>query len=135
MPLNDPPPAPEGGTGSIRAKELLNKVCLFKPTGQGIWPASDDKKEQPYVECDVWVLDRAGVLEEGTGVRVAWWKAVDQLSKKMGEYVGAKPMQNEGSNAISLVPLEGEARGVAERVTLELEGQGSLEVADAGEVF
>lgn len=132
MPFSDPPPAPEGG-GSIRAKDLVNKVCLFKPTGQGVWPASDDKKEQPYVECDVWVLDRAGILEEGTGVRVAWWKAVDQLSGKMGEFVGAKPMQIEGSNAIELRPLEGEARSVAAAVTADLEGQGSLD--DGGEVF
>lgn len=120
MPLTDPPPAPEGG-GSIRAKELLNKVCIFKPTSLGTWPATEDKKEQPYVECDVWVLDRAGVLEEGTGVRVAWWKAVDQLQSKIGEYVGAKPVQAEGSNAISLLPLEGDAREVAARVTAELE--------------
>jgi hypothetical protein len=122
MPLLDPPEPPEGGS-SMRAKDLVNKVCLFRPTGFGEWPATDDKKAQPYVECDVWVLDRAGILEEGTGVRVGWWKAVEQLRGAIGQVVGAKPEQEQGSNAIHLLRLEGEARAVAAKVTAEIEAQ------------
>lgn len=133
MPLSDPPPAPEGG-GSLRAKDLVNKVCLFRPESLGQWDLKEgETKPRDYVSCSVWVLDRAGILEESENVRVGWWKAVDQLREKLGEYVGAKPVQEEGSNAIALMPLDGEARTVAERVTAELEGQGTFE--DGTEVF
>ena len=133
MPYSDPPEPPEGGS-SMRATELVNKICLFRPDSLGEWPAKeaelDDegnvKKKargpQTYVECSVWVLDRAGIVEEGENVRVSWWKAVEQLKDQLGYYVGGKPTQEPGSNAIYLVALEGDARAVAERIVKELEG-------------
>jgi hypothetical protein len=123
----DPPEPPEGG-GSMRAKDLVNKVCVFRPVSVGEWPAKPATehekamKAQPYVECDVWVLDRAGVIEEGSGVRVGWWKAVEQLKGSLGQYVGAKPRTEEGSNAIYLAALSGEARAVAEQAVATLAG-------------
>lgn len=131
MTFVDPPEAPEGGS-AMRAKDLVNKVCLFQPVSLGEWPAKaaeyDEngtmkkpaQKASEYVECNVWVLDRAGVLEEGTGVRVGWWKAVAQLREGMFQYVGAKPKTEEGSNAIHLVPLEGAAREMAAKIVAEL---------------
>lgn len=119
MSFVDPGDPPEGG-GLMKAKDLINKVCLFRPTGLGEWPPKEDKKAQPYVECDVWVLDRAGIVEEGQGVRVGWWKAVDQLRDQMGSFVGAKPEQEEGSNAIYLRRLEGAARDVAAEVAQQI---------------
>ena len=120
----DPPDPPEG-SASLKAKDLKNKVCLFRPTAIGEWPAkeaTEDQKAQgpqPYVECDVWVLDRAGVVEEGTGVRVGWWKAVAQLKESIGQIVAAKPMEQE-DRSIVLVTLTGDARDVAAKVSSEL---------------
>jgi len=128
MPIVDPPEPPEGG-GSMRAKDLVNKVCIFRPASIGEWPAKpateSEKamKAQPYVECDVWVLDRQGITEEGSGVRVGWWKAVEQLRDSMGRLVAAKPRTEEGSNAIYLAALSGEARDVAEKVAAEIENE------------
>ena len=143
MPLVDPPEAPEGG-GSIRAGDLLNKICLFRPESIGEWPAREAETDEegnvtrqasgpkPYVECSVWVLDRAGVIEEGEGVRVSWWKAFEQLKNQIGNYVGANPVKDQGSNAVSLVPLRGEAREVAAKVVSELEAR---ELEANGEPF
>lgn len=112
----------------MRAKDLVNKVCVFRPLSLGEWPAKaateteKAMKAQPYVECDVWVLDRQGITEEGTGVRVGWWKAVEQLKAcGLGSFVPAKPRTEEGSNAIYLAPLTPEARQVATQVIAALE--------------
>lgn len=120
----DPPEPPEG-SASLKAKDLKNKVCLFRPTAVGEWPAkeaTEDEKAkpaQPYVECDVWVLDRAGVTDEGTAVRVGWWKAVAQLKDNIGQIVAAKPMEQDDRSVV-LVALTGEAREVAAKVSAEL---------------
>lgn len=125
-PIYDPPEPPEGG-GIMRAKDLVNRSCLFRPTALGEWPAKratehePAQKAQTYIECDVWVLDRQGVAEEGTAVRVGWWKAVNQLRERMGQLVAAKPRHEDGSNAIYLAPLAAEAREVAAKVAAELE--------------
>lgn len=120
----DPPEPPEG-SASLKAKDLKNKVCLFRPTAVGEWPAKEATEEekakpaQPYVECDVWVLDRAGVTDEGTAVRVGWWKAVAQLKDNIGQIVAAKPMEQDDRSVV-LVALTGEAREVAAKVSAEL---------------
>lgn len=128
MSIVDPPEPPEGGGTTMRAKDLINRSCIFRPTGEGYWPAKPAteheraQKAQPFVECDVWVLDRAGVIEEGTGVRVSWWKAVEQLkAAPPGSFMPGKPRTEEGSNAIYLAPLTPEARTVALAVIESLE--------------
>ncbi len=130
MALLDPPEPPEGG-GLMKATDLVNRSCIFRPTGMGEWPAkpaTEDQKAQgpqPYVNCDVWVLDRAGVIESSSDVRVSWWKAVEQLRVSMGQFTGAKPKKEEGTNAIWLSPLSVEAREVAARVVGEIEASES----------
>ncbi len=130
--LSELPPPPEGGTG-MRAADLINKVCVFRPNNLGEWdakPAEVDadgnvtkeaQKASTYVECDVWVLDRAGILEEGSHVRVSWWKAVDQLKGCIGEFVPGKPTQEQGGRAVFLHPLEGDALKIAAKVVAELD--------------
>ena len=123
----------------MRAADLQNKICIFHPVEVGEWPAKGDEydeegnltkqsqKASQYVSCDVWVLDRQGIVETGTEVRVSWWKAVAQLTAAIGGYVGAKPTQEQGGKAIYLVPLEGDAAKVAAEVVLDLEGESSDE--------
>lgn len=120
----DPPEPPEAGA-SMKAKDLKNKVCLFLPTAMGEWPAKEAtenegaKQPQPYIECEVWVLDRQGVTESGSGVRVGWWRAVEQLRSSIGSYVAGKPVEQEDRSVI-LLSLTGDARDVATRVLKEL---------------
>jgi hypothetical protein len=136
----DPAP-PAEGMAMMKAADLVNKVCLFRPVEVGEWPAkpaADGKKAQAaqkYIECDVWVLDRAGVLEEGTGVRVAWYRCVDDLEAKMGQFVGGKPVKEDGTNSIILVPLEGAARDVAAQVVTDLAAAPVADESDGTEPF
>lgn len=131
MTFADPIDPPEGGQ-SMKATDLQNKVCLFRPTARGEWPAREEHVEdgktikasgpRPYIECDVWVLDRQGILEEGTGVRVSWWKAVKQLEDvELGEFVLAMPRKEDDSNAIVLVKTSKEEwREVGARMVKEI---------------
>jgi hypothetical protein len=82
MTFHDPTDPPEA-EGRLKAGDLKNKVCLFRPTGYDYWPAKDAVHDedgtviqkaqgsQPYIECDVWVLDRAGIVKTvpGSGCR------------------------------------------------------------------
>lgn len=119
MPIVDPPPPPEGG-GAMRAADLKNRVLLLRPTKHDTVEGKDGKPWE-FVECDVWVLDRQGVVEEAQGVRFSWWKAIAQLSDNLGRYVACKPVEQE-DRSVQLVPLSGDARVVAERIVKELEG-------------
>ena len=134
--VEDPGPPPEGDY--MKAADLKNKPLLVKPTGTGWYDAKHAVAEvldsegnvvteareaqgpSEYVECDVWVLDRAGVIEEGTGVRVGWWKAVGQLKEKMGKYVGGVPKKETGSNSIVFTPLDDAHKKVAAQVVKDI---------------
>jgi hypothetical protein len=128
----DPVEPPEGGL-SMKATDLQNKVCLFRPVAHGEWPAKPESVDEtgktikaqgprPYIECDVWVLDRAGIVEEGTGVRVSWWKAVEQLKGvEFGSFVLAMPLKEDDSNAIVLIKTsKQEWRDTAAQVIKEI---------------
>lgn len=117
----DPPPAPEHSENLVRAADLKNRVLLLRPTGMGEWPPKDDKPAQPYVECDVWLLDRQGVESNATGVRFSWWRAVAQLSGCIDRFVACRPVERD-DRSVELQPLTGAARDVAERVADEIAG-------------
>jgi hypothetical protein len=138
MSFSDPVDPPEGGQ-SMKAADLQNKVCLFRPTGTGEWPAKEARVDeqgkewkaqgpQPYIECDVWVLDRAGILEEGTGVRVSWWKVVKQLEAvEFGEFVLGMPRKEDDSNAIVLIKTaKDEWRDIGARVVKEIDATATV---------
>lgn len=150
--FSDPPPAPEGGS-NMRAADLVGLFCLFRPTGEGMWPAKEAKpatEDSPaqkaqeasrYIECDVWTFDRAGETGRGSGVRIGWWKAVAQLDAVTpGDFLGACPKTQPGSKAVELLTLEGDARKAAAKLVGEIraaEAVGSLggEVEPGTEVF
>ncbi len=112
MSFADPPDPPDAGS-SLRAKDLKNRVVIFRPVSLGEWPArpatedEDEKSAAPFVVCDVWELDRSGVVQSATGVRVSWWRVVEQLRTLMGEFVAGKVTEND-DRSITLVPLVGE---------------------------
>lgn len=126
------PPDPELRMG---AADLKNKVCLFRPTAHGEWPAKDATVSEdgraikaqgprPYIECDVWVLDRAGIVEEGTGVRVSWWRAVEQLKPvALGKFVLAMPVEQQDRSVILLKTSKQEWRDIAATAVKEITGK------------
>ena len=123
--FSDPGELPEGGDANrMNAKNLKNQVLLLKPTLHDTVPgtkpnANGEVKPWEFVECDVWVLDRTGVVETGQGVRFSWWRAVRRLQSQIGEFVACKPMEQD-DNSVDLVPLEGDARKVAAQVVADI---------------
>jgi hypothetical protein len=111
MDIVDPPPVPET---HLRPSDLKNRVLLLRPCRHDVVEGRDGKPWE-FVECCVWVLDRAGVVEYAENVRLSWRKAVAQLRLVMGQLVACRPVEQE-DRSIELVPLKGEARAVAERV-------------------
>lgn len=130
MTIIDPPPAPEGGQ-NLRAADLKNRVLLLRPTEHDTVEGKDGKPWE-FVACDVWVLDRAGIVETGHGVRFSWWKAVAQLKDAIGRFVACKPVEQE-DRSVELMPLPGDARAVAEKVAAELSGPTPVPAAPAYE--
>lgn len=111
--LVDPTPPPEPGEGNrLRARDLKNTPLILKPVREGNEPGKDNKP-WVYIECEVWTLDRQGVVAHETGIRFSWWRAVEQLKSQIGQYVACRPVEQD-DNSIILTPLSGAAREVAE---------------------
>lgn len=121
MSFIDPPPAPEPGEGSIRAKDLRNRVVVLRATGTGLDEAVLDKNGKPWtwVTCDVWVIDRAGIELAESGLRVSWWRVQDQL-KQAGESFVAGRVSEQEDKSVILTPVTGTAREVLEQVMPEI---------------
>ncbi len=153
----DPPEASERMT----AAALKNKICLIRPMSWDEWPSTpaeydgegnQTKKAQgprPYCECDVWVLDRAGIVEEGTGVRFSWWKLVKPLDSKgeqgqlrpveLGSFLLAMPVEQPDRSVILVKTAKEEWRKIAREAAATV-GLGatvvtSSEELDGTEVF
>lgn len=138
MPLIDPPEPPEGGN-RLNPKDLKNVPMILRPTRYDTIPGTkpNDKgevKPWTFVECDVWTLDRAGILDQDTDVRFSWWRAVDQLKDQIGLLVACRPVAQE-DNSVILAPLTGAARDIAESVLVQIESEVAAEAtprADPG---
>lgn len=99
--------------GALKAKDLINKPCLFRVTGQGMWdpkPAvlNDDgsvkfkaQGPRPYFECDVVVLGMDGIEEHGSDVRISWQRVLPQLEGRVG-WVAARPKEQDDNSVILL---------------------------------
>jgi len=111
-------------SSSLRAKDLINKPCLIRPNGVESAMGKDDAgNDKPYefVSCDVWVLDRAGIVETGTNVQFSWKRAMPQLTDRLGQFVAATPRRNE-DNSITLQPFSEEGKHVARLAIKEIKG-------------
>lgn len=133
MTFTDPvdPPEPEDRLG---AADLKNKVCLFRPTVWGEWPPKGEELNEdgsvkqkaqgprPYCECDVWVLDRAGIVESGTGIRVSWWRAVKQLEPvELGSFILAMPVEQPDRSVILMKTSKQDWRDIAALAVKEID--------------
>lgn len=137
------PPDPEDRMG---AADLKNKVCLFRPVAEGEWPAKEagtnedgsHRKAQgprPYIECDVWVLDRAGIVESGTGIRVSWWRAVEQLKPvAFDSFVLAMPVEQQDRSVILVKTAKDEWRNIAAAAVKEITDGATSEVQTSSDL-
>lgn len=116
--LIDPIEPPEG-SDFLKAKDFKNKPVILQPVRFATEAGRIEGKEWTFVECNVWELDRAGVVQEAENVRVSWWRAVAQLKDHIGSYIACRPVEQE-DNSIILAPLTGDARDVAARVVKDL---------------
>jgi hypothetical protein len=113
--LVDPPVPPAAdGKERMKAKDLKNTPLILRVVKIDTEPKGN-KGPWEYAECEVWTLDRQGVVENATGVRFAWWRALEQLRSQVGQFVACRPVEQD-NNSIILAPLEGAAREVAEKV-------------------
>lgn len=129
MSIIDPPAAPEGGSNA-RPSDLLNTPCIVQPTGTGVWGPDSKTPGKPYVVCNVWTLDRAGIVDHHEGMWIGWWKAVEQLKGSPGALVACRPTQ-QADNSISLEPLDGAAREVAAGAAAQIEQTNVASAFDA----
>ena len=132
------PGEPGDASAYLKAKDLVGHPCIFVPREVGEWPARDEERDeqgnvtqkaqgpQKYVECDVHKLDRAGVVESGTGVKVGWYRVLPQIEDKIGHFVAAMPVQDTATGngkSIILTRLSDDmkkvARGVVEALRQE----------------
>lgn len=125
--LIDPPEPEESSEPTLRAKTLKNRPLIVRPVDHKT-EAGQDGKPWEFVECDVWVLDRSGVEQFASGVRVSWWKARNQIKGAIGAYIACRPEEMD-DNSVVLRPLRGEARKVAEQVIADIKGEGTPEAS------
>lgn len=117
--------------GLMRAKDLLNKPCIFRPhpiqQGQGKDDAGNPQSYD-YYPCDVWVLDRAGIVEHGTNVQVSWKRVMPQLSEKVGLFVAATPRRGD-DNSITLQPFTDSGKEIARLAIKEIKSATTTDTA------
>ena len=124
----DPPTPPEPSEGgSLKARDLKNLPIILRPVRVAEEPGKRDPEkpdEEPkpwkFVECDVWVLGAGGVEQEGTGLRISWWRAYEQIKNAIGRFIPCRPVQQDDRSVI-LVPLKGDTRAAAERIVADVE--------------
>ena len=129
----DPPTPPEPSQGDgdyIKAKDLKNLPIILRPVAVKELPGNEEGKTWKFVECDVWILGAGGVEEQGTGLRISWWRAYEQIKNAIGRFIPCRPVEQDDRSVI-LVPLKGDTRAAAEKVVAGLD---SVTVEDeAGE--
>lgn len=117
----DPGEPGELKTG-LRAKNLVNQPLIIRPNAileaMGKDDAGNDKP-YTYVDCDVWVLDRQGVIDHDTGVQFSWVRVMPQLSDRLGQYVAGKPIRGS-DNSITLQPFTEDGKKIARSVIAEI---------------
>jgi len=114
------PPEPPEGSNRLNAKDLKGHVVVFHPYAVGE-DVGKDGKPWRFVVCDVWQIDRAGIVERDTEVRVSWWRAYEQLKACLGGFVPCKVVENE-DRSVTLAVLAGQAAEVVKGCRDEITG-------------
>jgi len=118
------PPEPPEGSNRLNAKDLKGHVVVLHPISVGEETGKDGKPWR-YVTCDVWQIDRAGIVERDSEVRVSWWRAYEQLKQVLGQYVPCKIFENE-DRSVTLNPISQAAQDVIAKVRQEIEHDASV---------
>lgn len=120
------PPGEPPAREYMKSKDLINKPLIILPTElrhDGNGKDNDgNPKAYDYVNAEVWVIDRAGVVEHGEDVQFSWVRVIPQLTDRLGKFVLAKPVVDADNSRI-LVPLSPEAKEVAGKAIAEIRAE------------
>ena len=120
----DPGEPGELTSGFLKAKDLINKPLIIRPRAVRYDGKGKDADGNPttytYIDCDVWVLDRAGVVEESTGVRIAWKRVIPQLEDRIDQFVAGTPVVMDDNSRVLQPFSKPESRELASRVIAEI---------------
>ena len=132
------PGTPGDLSSGMRAKDLVNKPLLIRPNAVETFDGKDNEgnpKAYQAVVCDVWVLDRAGIIEQGTNVQFSWVRVMPQLTDRLGKFVAATPRRQE-DNSIVLQAFSDDGREIARKAIAEIGSAAAAEeFVDGGETF
>src|SRR5829696_2559400 len=112
--------APADAKTQVRAKDLKNQPLLVKPGERQVADGADGEP-WVYITCDVITLDRQGIVEQLSGVRFSWVRALRQLEAAQGSWLACKPYDT--GEGVVLLDLAGPELEVAERVLDELDDE------------
>ena len=89
-------------SSSMRSKDIYNRVVLVRPTSAG----EDVGDDGPYSfwNCDVVIINQAGIEDHSSNVRIAWKLVQKGLANRQGSWILAKVVQK--GNAWVLDPGE-----------------------------
>jgi hypothetical protein len=76
----------------MKSKDLYNRVVLVRPTTWG----EDTGDDGPYTfwNCDVVILNGAGIEAHGPDVRIGWKRIQKGLANRVGKWILAKVDQD-----------------------------------------
>lgn len=133
----DPGEPGEIGSQHLKAKDLLNKPLIIRPRElrhDGKGTDNDGNPESyTYVSCDVWVLDRAGVVESDKNVQFSWKRVVPQLTDRLGQFVAGTPIV-EDNNSRVLQPFTDKGKEIARKVIAEIKAEAAAAALGGEEV-
>ena len=121
-------------TGMMKSKDLINKPLIIRPLAVRHDGAGKDDDGNPttysYVNCDVWVLDRAGIVESGKNVQFSWKRVIPQLEDRLGQYVIGTPRVTDNNSRI-LEPFTDKGRELARKVIGEIKAEATASALGA----
>lgn len=98
-------------SSGLRSKDLYGKTVLVRPVEHG----EDVGDDGPYTfwNCDVVIIDRAGIEASGSNVRIGWKLIQKGLANRQGKWILAKVVQKGTAWVLDPNDVSDAARKVA----------------------
>jgi hypothetical protein len=109
-----------GEFSGIRSKDLYNRTVLVRPVEHG----EDVGDDGPYTfwNCDVVILNQAGVEDSSSGVRIGWKLIQKGLENRQGKWILAKAVQKGTAWVLDPAAVKPEARSLVAGLKDQVEG-------------
>ena len=98
-------------SSGLRSKDMYGKTVLVRPISHG----EDVGEDGPYTfwNCDVVIIDRAGIEASGSDVRIGWKLIQKGLANRQGKWILAKVAQKGTAWVLDPRDVSDAARAVA----------------------